>query len=184
MTSSPTASASPSAAASAAKADEPLLADLLTVEHAAIYLYGLAGGIATAGAQQVPGSSGENGPPRLPTGAGAAAAILAVDAINVHSARRDVIADRIRAVGGVPPAPAVAYRPPITVTDPTSALLMMARVEDTVATVNEQVLIAASAATTRDLSAGTLADAAIRAMRARRAAGQPPGQASTATPGR
>jgi Domain of unknown function (DUF4439) len=174
----------PGRSRSRAAVDEPLLADLLTVEHAACYLYGLAGGIAANGAPSALGTTGENGPPHLPTGPGAAAVVLALDGLNTHSARRDTLADRIRALGGTPPASAVAYQPPIKVTDPISALLMLARVEDSVTSVNENVLIAAAAPTTRDFAAGTLADAAVRAMRSRRAAGQPPAQASRATPGR
>lgn len=178
-------SATPAASVnSATSADESLLADLLRVEHAACYLYGLAGGVAANGAPSAPGTTGENGPPQLPGGAGAIAVALALDGLNVHSGRRDLLADRIRAAGGTPPAAAVAYQPPVRVTSPASALVMMARVEDSVATVNENVLIAAQTPSTRDFAAGTLADAAVRATRSRRAAGQAPGQASTATPGR
>ena len=164
--------------------DAALLSALLTVEHGVIYGYGVAGAVAAEGAPELPWQTGVTGPVTgPPPGRAATAVSLAIDGLNTHRARRDTLAARIRALNAVPPEPRAAYRLPVQATDPTSALRLIAALEDGLAAACRTVLVEASGASVRDFAAGTIADAAVRGLRARLAAGDPPAAALPALPG-
>jgi hypothetical protein len=164
--------------------DAAVLAALLTVEHGVIYGYGVAGAVAASGAPQQPGQTGATGPVTGPADARAAAAVgQAAAGLDVHRARRDLLADRIRALGGVPPDPLAAYRLPAEPRDAAGALHLLGRLEDDVALGARHALTVAVTAPVRDLAAAVLADAAVRGARARLTAGDPPGAVLAAFPG-
>lgn len=177
-----TPSATPSGKAAAG--DVAVLADLLATEYGVIYGYGVAGAVAAAGSPQRPAETGTTGPVTGPDEARAAAAVSwAATGLDVHRSRRDLLVDRIRALGGTPPEPLPAYRLPSTPHDPASALRLIGRLEDDVAVACHAALVRARTGQVRDFAAGTLADAAGRGARARLTAGDPPATVLAALPG-
>jgi hypothetical protein len=127
------------------------LAAGLAGEHAAIYGYGVLGahltGSAVGQAQQ---------------------AELA------HRNRRDAVLVRLSAMGVTPPAAAVTYALPFTVTDPASALRLAVLLEERTGTIWRAAL-AQTTGDERKLALDALTDCALRAARWRRATGQQPG---------
>lgn len=154
------------------------------MEHGVIYGYGVAGAAAAAGSPQRPSETGTTGPVTGPGDAQAVAAVSqAATGLDVHRARRDLLTDRIRALGGTPPEPLPAYQLPISPHDPASALRLIGRLEDDVAVACHAALVHAATGQVRDFAAGALADAAGRGARARISAGDPPATALSALPG-
>ncbi|HZB30133.1 MAG TPA: ferritin-like domain-containing protein [Streptosporangiaceae bacterium] len=125
----------------------------LAAEHAAVYGYGVAGA-------------------RLRDDARDAARTLWA----AHRAKRDRLADLITARRGDPVAAAAAYRLPVQVTSPRTAGLLMAAMEDMLATAYLG-LVGVDDARLRALGAQSMQEAAMRACRWRAA---PP---SSAFPG-
>jgi hypothetical protein len=142
------------------------LAAMLAGEHAAVFACATAGGALA------------------PTGdAGTTARTLARNAYDAHRALRDSLAGAILAAGGDPPAARAAYALPTRPVDSASALGLLADVEDrTAALAYESVALLGSAH--RQFAVDALAGAAVRAQRARLAAGVPPDRAGRALPGR
>jgi hypothetical protein len=142
------------------------LSALLAVEHAAVYASSAAGG-----------SLATTGP------AGAAARALALAAYTEHASLRDTLVDRILALGGNPPATLPAYRLPIEPAGVIPALALLATIEDRSAAAAHDAVGPLAAGADRALAADALAAAAVRAQRARRAAGLSPSQAGGPFPG-
>jgi hypothetical protein len=141
------------------------LSAMAAVEHAAVYACATAGGaLASAG------------------GSGAAVRRLAHDAYEAHRRLRDSLIGAILAAGGRPPAARAAYALPTRPVDPASALGLLADVEDRAAAVAYDA-VAALGTAHRQLAVDALAGAAVRAQRARLAAGAPPERAGPALPG-
>jgi Domain of unknown function (DUF4439) len=133
------------------------LAAALAGEHAAIYGYGVLGAHLTGG---------------LLTQARQAEA--------AHRNRRDSLLESLSAAGATPPAAAPGYALPFPVTDRASAVRLATQIEERAAALWRAVLPPGSAADRRT-ALDALTDAAIRATRWRRAAGQRPG--TVALPG-
>ena len=175
---------SASASSGSASEDVDVLGDLLAMEHGVIYGYGVAGAAAAAGSPQRPAETGTTGPVTGPGGSQAAAAVVqAATGLDVHRTRRDLLIDRIRALGGTPPEPLPAYQLPLTPHDAASALRLIGRLEDDVAVACHAALVRAASGQVRDFAAGTLADAAGRGARARLTAGDPPATVLAPLPG-
>jgi hypothetical protein len=139
---------------------------MLAVEHAAVYACATAGGaLAPSGA------------------AGATARGLARSAYEAHRKLRDTLTASILSAGGEPLPARAAYALPTEPTGAASALGLLADVEDRAAAAAFDA-VAALGTTHRQLAVDALAGAAVRAQRARLAAGLPPEQAGRALPGR
>jgi Domain of unknown function (DUF4439) len=130
-------------------ADERLT-DALRAEHAAIYGYGLVGAHLDAGT--VP---------------------LALAAEAAHRSRRDALVVLLAARGRTPPPAELAYAPPAPVTDQAGALRLAVTIEEATAAV-WRLALPETAGTDRKLALDALSDCAVRATRARRAAGITP----------
>jgi len=130
-------------------AEERLIA-ALRAEHAAIYGYGLVG--AHLDAATVP---------------------LALAAEATHRSTRDALVLRLSGQGAAPPPAEPAYTPPGQVTDQASALRLAVTIEEATAAVWRAAL-PDTAGADRKLAVSALTDCAVRATRARRAAGITP----------
>lgn len=149
-----------------AGAEAGVLAGLLAVEHGAVFACGAAGGsVADAG------------------DTGAVARRLAYAAYADHATLRDRLTDRIMALGAIPPAALPAYRLPPRAAGVAGALALLATVEDRTAAAAHDATGALAASVDRGLAADMLAGAAVRAQRARLAAGLTVAQATSALPG-
>ena len=139
-------------------AENGALADALAAEHAAVWGYGVVGAALPA-AGRPPVSVAEN-------------------------AHRDV-RDRLTALlverGEEPAGPKGGYALPFPVLSAVDAAALAATLEDGVAAAWVRVLGQAAERTTRELAMGALADAEVRAVGWRGAAGQNP--TTRATPG-
>ncbi len=143
---------------------EARLADALRAEHAAIYGYGVLGA-------------------RLD----GAALTLANQAEAAHRQRRDALVVRLGNGGAVPPGAEPAYALPAPVNDQPSALRLAATIEDRTAALWRAVLpettvLPESDGADRAMALDALIDCAVRATRARNAAGIEP--ATVAFPGK
>jgi hypothetical protein len=130
-------------------ADERLVA-ALQAEHAAIYAYG------TAGAKLDSGTVG-----------------LARAADAAHRTRRDALVVRLSGAGVTPPPAAPAYALPFPVTDRTSALKLLAMVEDRTAA-QWRLALPPTAGEVRRLALDALVDCAARGAALRQVAGTTP----------
>ncbi|CAO5228999.1 DUF4439 domain-containing protein [Frankia sp. AgKG'84/4] len=142
-----------------------VLSTMVAACHAAIYVASTVGGALA------------------PLGAPAAVARqLAHDAWIAHQRLRDDLLVAIQARGASAPPAQAAYRiPAAPITVPT-ALLLLAQVEDSAAAAAHDAT-AGLTADTRRLAVDALGGMAIRAQRARLAAGLPPATATRALPG-
>ncbi|MET9224184.1 ferritin-like domain-containing protein [Streptomyces sp. NPDC088197] len=113
----------------------------LAAEHAAVYGYGVVGGL-------VGGS-------RRPE---------ARQAYDAHRARRDVLGRTVRDLGGVPVTAAAGYQLPFPVADAAAALRLAAYLEERVAGAYGDVVRSAIGDIRRD-AAGAMREAAVRAVR-------------------
>ncbi|MDT0609574.1 ferritin-like domain-containing protein [Streptomyces lancefieldiae] len=113
----------------------------LAAEHAAVYGYGVVG--ARVGEER------------------RAEARAAYDA---HRARRDALARQVRDLGGKPVAASAGYTLPFPVPDSAAAVRLAAELEDRVAGVYSDLVRAAEGAR-RAAAAGSLREAAVRAVR-------------------
>ncbi|SBW27574.1 hypothetical protein FDG2_5360 [Candidatus Protofrankia californiensis] len=141
------------------------LSNLLAVEHAAVYASAAAGG---ALAPLRPGSESTR--------------VLAQSAYTAHRELRDRLVTEILDRGGTAPVAQPAYRLPVVPTELTSALGLLADVEDRCAAAAHDAL-GDLAGEVRALVIDALAGMAVRAQQARIAAGQPVDQATRALPG-
>lgn len=126
------------------------LIDAVRAEHAAIYGYGALGA-------------------RLDQ----ATVALAVQAEAAHRQRRDALLVRLISAGVTPPPVEPAYALPAPVTDKASALRLAVLLEERTAVVWRAAL-PDTAGDDRKLALDALVDCAVRATRARRAAGVNP----------
>ncbi|MGF7239098.1 MAG: DUF4439 domain-containing protein [Frankia sp.] len=156
----------PATGGSAARGEAATLAALLAVEHAAVYACGAAGG-----ALAVTGPGGR------------AARALAQAAYIDHARLRDNLMARIGDLGGQPPAARPAYQLPIDPAGVVPALALLAAVEDRTCAAAHDAVGPLTTPADRALVCDTLAGAAVRAQRARRAAGLSPARASGPFPG-
>ncbi|WP_328493638.1 ferritin-like domain-containing protein [Streptomyces sp. NBC_00414] len=113
----------------------------LAAEHAAVYGYGVVGGLIREDRRTE-----------------------ARAAYDAHRARRDELARTVRDLGGKPGPAAAAYALPFAVTDSGSALRLAAELEDRVAGVYSD-LVRAAGGDRRRAAAQALRDAAVRAVR-------------------
>jgi Domain of unknown function (DUF4439) len=134
------------------------LADAVRAEHAAIYAYGVLGA--------------HLDPATVP---------LAVQAEATHRARRDALVLRLGALKAAVPPAEPAYALPAPVPDQPAALRLAITVEERCAAVWARVLPEATG-DDRAFAADALTDCAVRAARARKAAGVTP--ATVPFPGR
>lgn len=118
----------------------------LATEHVAVYGYGVLG-------------------PRLAAPLQAAA----LQQYDAHRQLRDRLRDQIRARGAAPATSAAAYRLPIGVTDPATALRLAVTLEADCAARYLALVGAAGSAGLRRLAVGWLAEVAVAADRWRRA---------------
>jgi Domain of unknown function (DUF4439) len=146
--------------------DARALAGLLAVEHGAVYACEAAGG-----------SLADTGD------VGVAARALAYAAYADHAALRDRLTDRIMALGAIPPAALPAYRLPPRADGVAGALTLLAALEDRTAAAAHDATGVLAATVDRGLAADMLAGAAVRAQRARLAAGLTVARATNALPG-
>ena len=138
---------------------------MLAVEHAAVYASTTAGGMLA------------------PLGeASAAARQFARESYQAHRERRDALTATIAAADGTAPAAYPAYQLPITPSDPTSALALLADVEDRCAAAAHDA-IAALGDDRRSAALTSLTEAARRAQRIRLAVGLAPEAATRPLPG-
>jgi hypothetical protein len=131
------------------RADERLAAALVA-EHAAIFGYGAVG--ARLDAATVP---------------------IAAQAESAHRSRRDTVLVRLSGRGAPAPVAEPAYALPFAVADQASALRLMIAIEERTAAVWLAALLDTDGEDRR-LAADALIDCAVRATRARRAAGVTP----------
>jgi hypothetical protein len=124
------------------------LEPLLSAEHAAIYGYGLAGAVLVR------------------TQASITMLNAARSGLDAHRQTRDQLADSIAAGGGTPPPPQAAYQVPFDVTDPASALRLLALLEDRVAA-TAAYAVANTDGVRRKLAADLLSTCAARGARLR-----------------
>ncbi len=115
---------------------------VLAAEHAALYAYGVAGGVLDAGSSE-----------STLAGAGYAA----------HRARRDRVEEAVRDLGADPVAAEPGYALPGPVTDAASATRLARQVEDRCAAAYAG-LVAAATDELRGAAIGWLADAATRGL--------------------
>ncbi|MGP4112460.1 ferritin-like domain-containing protein [Streptomyces sp. 4N509B] len=113
----------------------------LAAEHAAVYGYGVVGGL--IGEER----AGE-----------------AQEAHTAHRARRDALARTLRRLGATPVASAAAYELPFAVTDATGAARLAAEVELRLAGAYAD-LVLVTTGEERRTAAGALSEAAVRAAR-------------------
>lgn len=113
----------------------------LSAEHAAVYGYGVVGGLI-----------------------GEARRSEARAAYDAHRARRDELARAVRALGGTPVAASAGYALPFAVTDSDAAVRLAAELEDRVAGVYSD-LVRAAGGERRRTGADGLREAAVRAVR-------------------
>ncbi len=113
----------------------------LGAEHAAVYGYGVVGGLI-----------------------GDARRSEARAAYDAHRARRDELARAVRALGGTPVAAAAGYALPFPVPDSDGAVRLAAELEERVAGVYSD-LVRAAAGERRRTGAEALREAAVRAVR-------------------
>ncbi|WP_105975558.1 ferritin-like domain-containing protein [Streptomyces geranii] len=131
----------------------------LSAEHAAVYGYGVVGGLI-----------------------GEARRSEARSAYDAHRARRDELARAVRALGGTPVAAAAGYALPFPVTDSDAAVRLAAELEERVAGVYSD-LVRAAEGERRGTGAEGLREAAVRAVRWRGGSVPFPGLAErTGTP--
>lgn len=126
-------------------AAEPLVdaaQQTLATEHAALYAYGVSGGV-------VDPASAE--------------AVRARDSYAVHRARRDDLEQTVRALGADPVVAATGYTLPLPVSGATSAARLAVRVEDRCAASYAR-LVAASTGELRRRATGWLGEAATRGL--------------------
>ncbi|MGW1728583.1 ferritin-like domain-containing protein [Streptomyces sp. NPDC002306] len=123
------------------KPEMEALQAVLAAEHAAVYGYGVVGGLISEGR-------------RTEARAG----------YDAHRARRDALVREVRDLGGEPVAASAAYALPFPVADSATAVRLAAELEDRVAGVYSD-LVRASAAQRRAGAAGALREAAVRAVR-------------------
>lgn len=131
------------------RADERLAAALVA-EHAAIFGYGVAG--ARLDASTVP---------------------LATQADTAHRSRRDALFLRLAGRGAKAPVAEPGYALPFPVTDQASALRLVTAIEERTAAAWLAALLETEG-DDRKLAVDALTDCAVRATRARRAAGLTP----------
>jgi len=129
---------------------EERLTDALRAEHAAIYGYGLVGAHLDATIQP-----------------------LALAAEAAHRSKRDALVVLLARRGRTPPPAEPAYTPPAPVTDQAGALRLAVRIEEATAAVWRLALPDTTGAD-RKLALDALSDCAVRAAKARRAAGVTP----------
>lgn len=98
-------------------ADAAALFDVLTVEHATIYGYGI------VSAHSTPDDND-----------------LVSEAMKIHRAQREKAIETLRAQSVTPPLPAAGYRLPIEVNDPTDAANLAVRMENDAAVAWRAVL--------------------------------------------
>ncbi|WP_205446802.1 DUF4439 domain-containing protein [Candidatus Frankia alpina] len=153
----------PSAPGQAAVVDA--LNTMLTATHAAIYAAAAAGGVLA---------------PLGPAAAGARE--LARLSWVAHQALRDDLVAVIGARGGQAPPALPAYRIPATPVSVAASLALLAQIEDACAAAAHDAT-AVLGADARELAIDALSGAAVRAQRARLAAGLPPATATRALPG-
>ncbi|MFJ9352536.1 ferritin-like domain-containing protein [Streptomyces sp. NPDC101237] len=113
----------------------------LAAEHAAVYGYGVVGGL--IGTQR---------------------RTEARAAYDAHRAGRDTLARTVRDLGATPVAASAAYALPFDVTDAATAVRLAAELEARVADVYSD-LVRASSGARRGSAAGALREAAVRAVR-------------------
>ncbi|GAA3890628.1 ferritin-like domain-containing protein [Streptomyces lacrimifluminis] len=113
----------------------------LGAEHAAVYGYGVVGGLI-----------------------GEARRSEARAAYDAHRARRDELARAVRALGGTPVAAAAGYALPFPVSDSDGAVRLAAELEERVAGVYSD-LVRATGGERRRTGAEGLREAAVRAVR-------------------
>ncbi|MER5210845.1 ferritin-like domain-containing protein [Streptomyces sp. NPDC002838] len=113
----------------------------LAAEHAAVYGYGVVGGRIREDRRTE-----------------------AKAAYDAHRARRDALAREVRDLGGAPVAAAAAYALPFAVPDSAAAVRLAAELEDRVAGVYSD-LVRATGGERRRTAAGSLREAAVRAVR-------------------
>lgn len=179
-TASPAATASATSAASAANptatrvaAPPPqaailrALTTMLAASHGAIYATATAGGALA---------------PQAATAAGALARQRAREGWLAHLRLRDQLIAQIEARGGAPVPALAAYRLPTTPVDVPTALRLLGQVEDVCAAAAHDAT-AQVGTDLRALTVDALAGMALRAQRARLAAGASPATASRALPG-
>lgn len=179
-TASPAATASATSAASAANptaarvaAPPPqaailrALTTMLAASHGAIYATATAGGALA---------------PQAATAAGALARQRAREGWLAHLRLRDQLIAQIEARGGAPVPALAAYRLPTTPVDVPTALRLLSQVEDVCAATAHDAT-AQVGTDLRALTVDALAGMALRAQRARLAAGASPATASRALPG-
>jgi len=142
------------------------LSTLLAAEHAAVYGTSAAGGALA--------------PLGLPA---AQARALAYAAYTAHLQLRDQLTALLLAADAQPPAALPAYTLPVSPGSVHGALTLLAELDDRSAAA-AYAAVAAVGGGTRELVADALSQAAVRAQRARLAAGTSPATAATAFPGR
>ncbi|ELP69465.1 ferritin-like domain-containing protein [Streptomyces turgidiscabies] len=113
----------------------------LAAEHAAVYGYGVVGGLI-----------------------GEARRTEAMAAYDAHRARRDELARTVRALGSKPVAAAAGYALPFPVQDSDAAVRLAAELEERVAGVYSD-LVRAAGGERRRTGADALREAAVRAVR-------------------
>ncbi|MER6431958.1 ferritin-like domain-containing protein [Streptomyces sp900105245] len=123
------------------KAEVAALQAALAAEHAAVYGYGVVGG-----------RIGEHGRTE------------ARAAYDAHRARRDALVREVRDLGGEPVAASAAYALPFPVPDAAAAARLAARLEERLAGVYSD-LVRAATGYRRGSAAGSLREAAVRAVR-------------------
>ncbi|MEV5204124.1 DUF4439 domain-containing protein [Streptomyces sp. NPDC053720] len=131
----------------------------LAAEHAAVYGYGVVGGLVGEGRRAE-----------------------ATAAHHAHRARRDALARTVRGLGGVPVAAQAAYALPFAVPDPAAAVRLAAVLEDRVAGVYSDLVRAAEGPLRRE-AADALREAAVRSVRWRGGGVAFPGLAERASEG-
>ncbi|WP_175443389.1 DUF4439 domain-containing protein [Frankia sp. CgMI4] len=163
------ASATPTESTAATEHPDPAgvaaLVTMLTATHAAVYATAAAGGAVA------------------PLGPAAAQAReLARLSCLAHQALRDDLIAAIRARGGDAPPALPAYRLPVAPEGIGAALALLARIEDACAMAAHDA-VAVLVGDVRALALDALTGTAVRAQRARIAAGMPLAAASRALPG-
>jgi hypothetical protein len=113
----------------------------LRAEHAAVYGYGVVGGLIERARRQE-----------------------AQSAYDAHRARRDELTRAVRDLGGTPDAAAAGYALPFRVPDSAAAVRLAAELEARLAGVYSD-LVRASTGARRGFAAGALREAAVRAVR-------------------
>ncbi|QNG19166.1 ferritin-like domain-containing protein [Rhodococcus triatomae] len=126
-------------------------AEALSVEHAAVFAYGVVGAFAN------PARAGQ----------------IAVD-VAAHRARRDTVIDLLHQAGAEAPVAAAGYALPFPVTDPFGAAQLAAQVESDTAVAWRAVVEHSDSADSRRTALEALTDAATREALWRSALGTDP----------